>query len=37
MAAGYPTSALTVLSYDGDWAHLAEGTARVEAFHVPRA
>ncbi len=36
MATGYPTSALTVFSYAGAWAELGAGTARVEAFHVPR-
>ncbi len=37
MAMGYPTSALTVFSYAGTWAELAAGSARVEAFHVPRS
>ena len=36
-AGGYPTAAATVLAYDGPWADLAEGRARVEAFHVGRA
>jgi len=37
MATGYPTSALTVFSCAGSWVELAAGSARVEAFHVPRA
>lgn len=37
MAMGYPTGAVTLLSYDGSWADLAEGTASVAAFHVGRA
>lgn len=37
MAAGYPTSAMTVLAYDGEWADLDQATARVVAFHVGRA
>jgi phosphohistidine phosphatase len=36
MTAGYPTCALTLFSYDGAWAELELGTARVEAFHVGR-
>lgn len=32
---GYPTAALTVFEYDGDWADL--DTARLTAFHVGRA
>jgi phosphohistidine phosphatase len=36
MASGYPTSALVVLSYEGAWADLAEGTASVTGYHVGR-
>jgi phosphohistidine phosphatase len=36
MAGGYPTSAVTVFAYDGAWADLAPGGARVLAFHVGR-
>jgi phosphohistidine phosphatase len=36
MTAGYPTCALTVFSYAGAWAGLAEGSARVDTFHVAR-
>jgi phosphohistidine phosphatase len=36
MAFGYPTSAVTVFAYDGAWADLAPGSARVVAFHVGR-
>ena len=35
-AGGYPTCAAAVLAYDGAWADLDEGRARVEAFHVGR-
>lgn len=34
MSRGYPTAALTVLSYDGSWADLASGMARITGFHV---
>ena len=37
IAGGFPTSALAVFSYDGSWADLAGGAARVTAFHVGRA
>ncbi len=37
MAGDFPTSAVAVYSYDGSWADLGEGTARLEAFHVGRA
>lgn len=37
MTGGFPTSALALFSYDGAWAELAAGTARVTAFHVGRA
>ena len=33
---GFPTSALAVFSYDGDWADLDEASARVVAYHVGR-
>jgi phosphohistidine phosphatase len=36
MLAGYPTSAVAVFECDGSWADLAEGTARLVAFHVGR-
>ena len=36
MAAGYPTGAATLFDYDGEWADLELGTARVTAFHVGR-
>lgn len=34
MALGYPTAAVAVMSYDGDWAHLEEASASVQAFHA---
>lgn len=34
VASGFPTAAVAVLSYDGDWADLDEGSATVVAFHV---
>jgi phosphohistidine phosphatase len=37
MAGGFPTASVAVFSYDGTWADLGEGTARLEAFHVGRA
>ncbi|GAA4716850.1 histidine phosphatase family protein [Nocardioides conyzicola] len=37
MAGDFPTCAVAVFSYDGAWADLGEGTARLEAFHVGRA
>lgn len=37
MAAGHPTSSLTVFEYDGAWGGLDHGTARAVAFHVGRA
>lgn len=37
MAGDFPTCAVAVFSYDGAWDDLAEGTARLEAFHVGRA
>lgn len=37
LAMGYPTSAVTVFSYDGKWSELDEASASVVAFHVGRA
>jgi phosphohistidine phosphatase len=37
MALGFPTSAVAVFSYDGDWDDLDEASASVVAFHVGRA
>jgi phosphohistidine phosphatase len=36
MAAGFPTSAVTVFAYDGEWAGLDMGTATAVGFHVGR-
>lgn len=36
MADGFPTSAICVLEYDGDWGDLDLGSAAVVAFHVGR-
>ncbi|MEP9383206.1 histidine phosphatase family protein [Nocardioides sp. KR10-350] len=36
MAVGFPTSAVAVFSYDGDWADLEEGSAKVVGYHVGR-
>jgi len=36
VATGFPTSAMAVLSYDGDWADLDEASASVVAYHVGR-
>jgi phosphohistidine phosphatase len=36
MATGYPAGAVTVMEYDGAWADLDAGTARVTHFHVGR-
>jgi phosphohistidine phosphatase len=33
----YPTGALASLVFDGGWSSLAEGTAELEAYVVPRA
>lgn len=33
---GYPTSAVAVFEYDGSWADLDEGSARLVGFHVGR-
>ncbi len=37
MSQGFPTCALVVLAYDGDWVDLDLGSARVTGFHVGRA
>lgn len=37
VAGGFPTSALAVFAYDGAWADLAEGSARLVTQHVGRA
>ena len=34
MATGFPTSAVAVFSFDGDWSELAEASASVIGFHV---
>ena len=36
MVVGFPTSAVAVFSYDGDWADLEEGAATLVDFHVGR-
>ena len=36
LALGFPTSALVVFGYDGDWADLDEASATVVAYHVGR-
>jgi phosphohistidine phosphatase len=36
MALGFPTSALAVFSFDGDWSDLDEASASVVAYHVGR-
>jgi len=36
VAIGFPTSALAVFSYDGDWEDLDEASASVVAYHVGR-
>jgi phosphohistidine phosphatase len=36
MTAGYPTGALAVFSYDGEWAALDPGAATLVGFHVAR-
>ena len=36
MAFGFPTSALAVFSYDGDWPDLDEAAASLVAYHVGR-
>lgn len=37
MAGDFPTSAVAVFSYDGEWSSLGVGAARLEAFHIGRA
>ena len=37
MGDGFPTCALAVLSYDGEWLDLTPGAAHLERFHVARA
>ena len=34
--AKFPTSAIAVLTHDGDWADTTPGHCRLEAFEVPR-
>ena len=36
VALGFPTSAMAVLEYDGDWEDLDEASASVVAYHVGR-
>ena len=36
MTSGYPTSAVAVFEYDGDWSELDAASARLTAFHAPR-
>jgi phosphohistidine phosphatase len=36
MRTKYPTCALACLTFDGGWEELADGSARLEAFVVPR-
>jgi phosphohistidine phosphatase len=36
MSEGFPTSAMAVFEYDGGWADLEMGAARVTDFHVGR-
>jgi phosphohistidine phosphatase len=36
LLAGFPTSATAVFAYDGAWAELAEGAARLVGYHVGR-
>ena len=36
LLAGFPTSAIAVFEYDGAWADLAEGSARLVGYHVGR-
>ncbi|MBA2952828.1 histidine phosphatase family protein [Nocardioides sp. MAH-18] len=36
MATDFPTSAVAVFSYDGDWSSLGVAGARLDAFHVGR-
>ncbi|MGI8646031.1 MAG: SixA phosphatase family protein [Nocardioides sp.] len=36
MATGFPTSAVALFAFDGDWTGLEEGSCRLVGFHVPR-
>jgi len=36
MMSGYPTSAVALFEYDGEWADLAEAGVRLVAYHVGR-
>lgn len=36
MMSGYPTSAVALFEYDGEWADLGEAGARLVAYHVGR-
>src|SRR5262249_17805155 len=36
VATGFPTCAVAVLQYDGEWAELDEASASVVAYHVGR-
>lgn len=36
LLAGFPTSATAVFAYDGAWADLTEGSARLVGYHVGR-
>lgn len=36
MVEGFPTSAVAVFSYDGDWSELEEASATLVGFHVGR-
>ena len=37
VATKFPTAGLAVLSFDGPWDQLAEGTASLDRFEIPRA
>ncbi|WGL50865.1 histidine phosphatase family protein [Nocardioides sp. BP30] len=36
MVSGFPTSAVAVFAYDGDWADVEEASATLTGFHVGR-
>jgi phosphohistidine phosphatase len=36
LLAGFPTSAMALFEYDGAWADLGEGRARLTGYHVGR-
>jgi phosphohistidine phosphatase len=36
LAAKFPTGALVALSFEGEWAELSTGAARIDALFVPR-